>query len=164
MESNDTFELDRSPMVGSSGREYVVLSRADAEDLSQCAYSVPHAVISIGDALSPDAQIPQSDLRRALLRLKFDDLNATFTVDAAYGYKPDQARRVAEFVRSTETSVRLVVHCQFGISRSAAMIKAIAEALGDHEVAEECSRRYQPNRWVYTISADVFRTELQTHP
>ena len=96
------------------------------------------ALISISD---PDRR--QARLRsgwHAVFRLAFDDLDPdTFPID--FESDPDaddfapmtigQAVETASFVRErTRDSKTLVVHCRYGVSRSAGAAKAIAEYIG----------------------------------
>lgn len=91
------------------------------------------AIVSI-----TNAGVPPAALRpgwRVELRLAFDDVDP-FGADADVGDKAvamrsDQARQVADFVLGLPLDcTRLVIHCRYGQSRSAAMARAVCGRLG----------------------------------
>ncbi len=77
---------------------------------------------------------------RSVLRLSFDDLDpVAFSEDSLLTLESEglikmaqtQAIEIARFVATVYPECRrFVVHCRFGVSRSAAVAKAIAEHLG----------------------------------
>ena len=146
-------------MVG-SGREYVVLSRFEAEDHTHAAYDEPHALISIADPSDSHARIEDRPERTGILRLQFDGVSRRFD-ERDVCFDKVMAQEVAEFVLGLEPSVRLVVHCFAGISRSAGMVAGIAEALGDPNVEDQCHMRYMPNPLVQELMFEAIMGELE---
>jgi predicted protein tyrosine phosphatase len=69
-----------------------------------------------------------------VLRLKFDDVDSvTFPGQDRHLQEitADQVAEIAAFVSAHASSAqRLVVHCRHGVSRSAAVARAVAQALG----------------------------------
>jgi len=90
------------------------------------------ALISITDPKRAQAEIP--DGWHAILRVAFDDKDpVTFPNDHEdlQEINGRQVAEIAEFVAAhARTCKRIVVHCRYGVSRSAAVAKAIAEATG----------------------------------
>jgi predicted protein tyrosine phosphatase len=87
-----------------------------------------------------------------LLRLSFDD------VDPRLGYRGSSirlfdeghARAAADFVRAHMTTTELlVVHCEFGRSRSAGMGAAVSRWHNGEDA--EFFSRFDPNRHVYEL-------------
>src|SRR5512143_2901897 len=90
------------------------------------------ALVSITD---PDrAEAMPRDGWSATLRLAFDDIDPVSFPDDYEDMRAitdEQALTLAAFVRRVSGScTRLVVHCRYGVSRSAAVAKAIAESHG----------------------------------
>lgn len=90
------------------------------------------ALISITDRDRPPASLRPG--WHAVLRLAFDDADPRSLPNVDIGLRPfdaTHAARVADFVRThLAQGTRIVVHCRHGISRSAGIAKAIAEAGG----------------------------------
>lgn len=90
------------------------------------------ALISITDPARAQALV--QDGWHAVLRVAFDDKDpVTFPDDYEdlQEITADQVAEIAEFVATHVGSCkRIVVHCRYGVSRSAALAKAIAEAAG----------------------------------
>lgn len=124
---------------------FLVLSRVRAERVHP---NVPHIVISITDPDRPNAVLPPAPLRMAVLRLKFDDVEAP----EAWGSPPtaDHARQIVDFVRKFGSMADLIVcHCEQGISRSAGTAAALCRWLNGHD--EEFFQRFLPNRLIYRL-------------
>jgi predicted protein tyrosine phosphatase len=104
--------------------EIVVLSRGDAE------HYVPRLneiCISIADPEAGPATV--STRFDAVLRLHFDDL-AESRVASDILFAADQARAIAEFMERWPDAVRLVVHCNMGVSRSPGVALGLSDANG----------------------------------
>ena len=93
----------------------------------------PAACISVTGSGAGAAPLPFA--YRAVLRLVFDDV-PTSRGDVPAGarpFRPRDAREVAAFLRrvlEAHPLAELVVHCQYGASRSAGLALGIADALG----------------------------------
>jgi len=105
------------------------VSQADAEAMNP---SIGMALISITDPGRPNAILQPG--WTAVHRAAFDDIDPVAYPDD-YGtmraISDEQALGIARFVLATApTCQTLVVHCRYGISRSAGIAKAIAQAFG----------------------------------
>lgn len=111
----------------------------------------PHeAIISITGHATPDANLKQG--WAACLRISFDDVDPIESPlepgENLTEMREGQAAQIAEFVRRTAATVKvLVVHCRYGQSRSAGVAKAVAEFYGlqfpqDYEYANNFVYRH----------------------
>ena len=105
-----------------------VLSRAEAERHRPAQPAVCISITGSGDA---GARLPFA--YRSVLRLTFDDVPLA-PDDCPPGARrclPEDAARIGAFVRRALALVpeELVVHCEFGASRSAGVALGIAEGL-----------------------------------
>jgi len=105
------------------------------------------ALISITDPSRQQAKLGNG--WHSVLRVAFDDVDAiTFPGQDAHLQEitVDQVVAIASFVARTSLSCkRLVVHCRHGVSRSAAVAKAVAEVAG----AKFPGEYDEYNRFVY---------------
>ena len=105
------------------------------------------ALISITDPSREQARLVSG--WQSVLRVAFDDVDAmTFPGQDAHLQEitVDQVVEIASFVaRASLNCKRLVVHCRHGVSRSAAVAKAVAEVAG----ARFPSEYDEYNRFVY---------------
>lgn len=106
--------------------------------------SRPYAMISITDPGEPLAHLEDDKNRVGLLRLQFHDIAhdpeafaSLVTATEAEMYKlpnADHARQIVQFFRVWAPRIdKLIVHCEAGISRSAATGSALALALGQSD-------------------------------
>jgi predicted protein tyrosine phosphatase len=90
------------------------------------------ALISITDPKRPLAAVGQG--WASILRVSFDDVDpVTFPGQDKHlkAITSEQVAEIASFAaRQARTCQRLVVHCRHGVSRSAAVAKAVAETAG----------------------------------
>ena len=100
----------------------------------------PAACISITGSDDAPARLPFA--YRAVLRLAFDDvpLEPDDCPPGARACSRDEAAQIADFVRRALefAPAELVVHCEFGASRSAGVALGVADAL--HLPAAEVAR------------------------
>lgn len=117
---------------------------------------VPYVVISISDPDQSDVLLPPSPHLQDILRLRFHD------IEQPYGdfilMVPRQAQEISDFVHRWQPTVELmVVQCEGGISRSAAVAAAIAHRFyGDDSYFFD---EYLPNLHVYNL----VRVALESH-
>ncbi|MGH7857977.1 MAG: hypothetical protein ACREQY_11670 [Candidatus Binatia bacterium] len=123
---------------------FIVLSRLQALSLD---LRERHAVISIREPGSDMPQIPSNDFCRGILRLSFHDRDRLDTPETEL-FTAEHARRILGFVDGIHGTIdALVVHCEAGISRSAAVAAALSRALfGEDRFFFD---HYAPNRLVY---------------
>lgn len=111
----------------SSLRRVIFVSQARAEAMRPRSDA---ALVSVTDVRAPKAILAAGWAR--VLRLCFDDVDPVdYPVDPEEQVIPmsdEQALSLAEFLADASASCRLlVVHCRYGMSRSAAIAKAICE-------------------------------------
>ena len=120
-------------------------SRELAESLAGNPYM---AVISITDPGSPEARL--DPLFRHVLRLSFfDAVPADDFIPAPGLFDRTMARAVADFIDELQAApfeMSLMVHCEFGVSRSAAVALFAAACCGAPLNAREFA--YEANTWV----------------
>lgn len=118
--------------------------------------SMSIAVISITDPDVPVANIVGRDDNMKVRRVQFHD--ATPEIEERFGQfivmTPEQAQNIVDFWRENMGVDVLAVHCEAGISRSAAVAAACAVMAGqsDEEFFEE---PYFPNRHVYNLMIET---------
>ena len=134
-------------------RRVLFVSQRQAETMK-----VPKAtaLISITDPSREQAHLGIG--WHAVLRVAFDDVDA-ITFPGQDGHlleiTVDQVVQIAAFVASVSFSCqRLVIHCRHGVSRSAAVAKAVAEVSG----ASFPSEYDEYNRFVYLALQNAVRT------
>lgn len=121
-------------------------SRELAESLAGNPYM---AVISITDPGTPDARL--DPLFQHVLRLSFyDAVPADEYLPAPVGlFDHVMARRIGDFVQQLYAApfeISVMVHCEYGISRSAAVALFIEAYSGAPLTAREFA--YEANQWV----------------
>ena len=107
----------------------VFMGRGDAED----AVADPKwAVISIATPGRPAADLQEG--WHAVLQLSFKDVESGFNPEMpnfqnkAHAFTDEQARAIWTFMEERAPHIEgLLVHCHAGVSRSAAVAKAVAE-------------------------------------
>ena len=118
----------------------------------------PHAVIQITTDPGDWPALPDDPHRVAVLRMRFDDADPRTWREPGTPL-PDNlftaamADQILEFVERTPVQT-LVVHCEAGRSRSAAVAAAVGHIhLGDDSFIFD-NPRYLPNRHVYRTLLD----------
>lgn len=134
--------------------KFHILSRPFAEKHLGRFVKDPHILISITDPDKPPAALPELQETIATLRLTFDD-----SVDNSESTRPmslDDALAIKDFVLAHMDVPALVVHCEGGVSRSAACVAVIAEALGADSSFVFGSSVYSPNPRVLSLLRQAF--------
>ena len=95
----------------------------------------------------------------AICRLQFDDVTPETKGDGEVLMTAADAKKIKDYVLAYKSRVEnIIVHCEFGISRSAGIAAAICEYLtGDPSKILE-SREYCPNRYCYRLTLDTLRS------
>lgn len=147
--------------------QFLVLSRRLAATRT---LGVPYVVISIVDSHEsfPDAEIALSPLRRGVLRLRFDDVDAECTGAEYQPFSQAMATQIIRFVAPyAQRGVSgVIVHCAQGISRSSAVAACLSQWLNS-EATDFFDEFFSPNPTVRTILSrtiaimepEVFREE-----
>jgi predicted protein tyrosine phosphatase len=124
---------------------YEVKNRQDAARATIQTNAPTTAIISITDIGSEkNSFYPQSWLK-AVLEIQFDDVES-----GRRCITKRQAEKIADFVRSGYPQVeRIIVHCEFGISRSAGVAAAISKFYEGNSGGIFGNPDYCPNRTCY---------------
>lgn len=136
-------------------RQVRYASRELAESLAGNPYM---AVISITDPGTPEARL--DPLFRHVLRLSFfDAVPADEYLPAPLPGMFDypMARRVADFVAELHAApfdIEMMVHCEYGVSRSAAVALFVEACTGAPLAAREFT--YEANQWVVDLLSRLY--------
>ena len=126
-----------------------ILSRGMAENVS---HAEPYVVISITSPAMNTPKIAKSPNRKAVLRLVFEDVDN----EERQAMSDDQANQVAEFVNEWLDEVKiLVIHCEMGMSRSAAVGAAISKVVNGDDML--FYQFYTPNALVFRKVLEAFK-------
>jgi predicted protein tyrosine phosphatase len=127
--------------------KFLVLSRKMVES-GKAIPNMEHVIISITNPDDPLAVIPFSLSCKGILRLQFHDIERKLTPYKTFN--KTMAKKIVKFVTDYEPKIKLfVVHCEAGISRSAATAAAISKFFYNSD--QEFFTRYRPNMLVYRI-------------
>lgn len=136
--------------------KFIVTNR---EQVRRIDPSVPHIVIQITDHSGEFPILPSNANRLAVLQVRFDDVDKDIYDQKCITF--DQAQETVDFVLQYKDSVQLIiVHCNGGISRSAAVAAVLDKHLfnGDDIKYFEV---FRPNAKVYsTLLKVVFEGEF----
>jgi predicted protein tyrosine phosphatase len=127
-------------------------------------HEVPHLIISITSHVTDRARLRLSSQCRAVLRLSFVDAeDASDRFAEADLFSSEQAQQIWALVVEHHTEIeRIVVHCDAGISRSAAVAAALARRFGGDET-QFFSGKYHPNARVYRMLVEEAPTVITTN-
>lgn len=139
--------------------ELIVTDRASIE--AGIVVRGRYIVISIHDPDKPRPKIPNRLGLVDILYLAFHDAEPTtqFEIPGHIQLMTlDQAPRIWHFVQKYQDQVDTIVsHCEQGMSRSPAVVAALAEFLGKD--GSRFSRDFQPNSYVYNLIREYRRFE-----
>ena len=131
----------------------------NVKDISKKAMVI--SITSSGDSFP----IFQEQIDTKVLFLQFDDVDAN---DKKYKpMRPDQAQRTVDFVKENLDVELCIVHCDAGVSRSAAVAAAIGKFINGDDMFIFGRPRFSPNAHVYHLMLNAFfgeydRTEAFT--
>ena len=138
--------------------EFFVYSRGAVERIAP--HDVGHIIISVTSSLDDQARLSPGAHCLEVVRLSFADQDAASPDHPErVVFSRDHARAIwAAIVAHRERLVRLVVHCDAGVSRSPAIAAGIARALGEDD--GRFFKRYAPNTLVYRTVIETFHDEF----
>lgn len=119
------------------------------EKLAEYWEDEPHIVIHIKSPGSTDHALPANIKRLANLPLTFWDLDRKIAAYPDQFFERRHAREILEFVNRWMPVGCIIVACEAGISRSAAVAAALAKVITWHD--REFFEYYVPNRRVYAM-------------
>lgn len=131
--------------------EFLVCSRRKIETLRPP--EVEHVIISVTSMRDDVAQLPTNEHCLGILRLSFADAdeNSRPPIGAEL-FSRDQALEIWQFVERHRANIeRIIVHCDFGISRSPAIAAALALVLNGNGDEFLLADEYVPNELVYRL-------------
>lgn len=154
--------------------ETIIMNRRNIEERSKCAFSNKTAVISITDADYTFVELLHQPSKR--LKIAFNDGDGDVFLDELGPAPTDekrlslekkyqmlsdkQAAEIATFYhRCVQDGINtLIVQCEYGQSRSAAVVAAIREFENNDGITLFADDRYYPNKVVFR---KVLRALLQ---
>lgn len=143
--------IDRSPMVGESGRVYRVLGEDDVP-VHRLRTILSESIVSVA---SPNNYNADWGGNLNVLPALFWDVCAESESRWMRCLDAECADRIARHVERKGVSA-LTFQCEAGVSRSAGLCVAVARHFGDEGVARECYERYAPNELVVERMAEAF--------
>ena len=146
-----------------------IANRVSAEKASSLIRT-PHAIISITDPDKNFADFGPNENRVDILSLQFYDLEdirdemspqdgAVYAEMFGSGlFSDQQAFQIVEFVERIKDKVNgFLIHCEAGVSRSAAVAAAIELMVNGSSDRVFQDKRYSPNGYVYRKLLEVWR-------
>jgi predicted protein tyrosine phosphatase len=134
--------------------EISIMSRNDAIDFARKNKGGSYAVISINDCGAPPPELTtEGNGINFVCYLQFDDVlqgqdNCITAQDAG---------KIAAFIKSLDkANINLIVHCEFGQSRSAGVAAAVSLAVNGDDAWVFNNRRYYPNITCYKKVLEAF--------
>jgi predicted protein tyrosine phosphatase len=122
------------------------MNRRDATLATKEKTAPDTAIISITDYGDEKNIFYDADWLKAVFEIQFDDVDE----GGHHCITFSQADEIAEFVLRVRKKVqRIIVHCEFGQSRSAGIAAAICQYLNKHDDGILVNRRYYPNKTCY---------------
>ena len=123
-------------------------------------YSDGDRIISITDPGQDPANLAHDESK--ILRLQFLDIEAPvnapkFTTDMLFS--DEQAAQIIGFAKSNIGAKRIVVHCEGGVSRSAAVAKVVADITGADFDDSEDNIKFA-NKLVLSTCTNVLKQAL----
>lgn len=128
--------------------KFLIMDRVDAVQYCQEQHKEKTAIISINSCGQKPARINKTQENGVIsvLRLFFDDV-----VIGPNSFDEEHAGRIIRFIDAWRNSADvLLVHCDAGVSRSAAVCAAAKRYLGFDDMDIFHSSKYEPNYLVYT--------------
>lgn len=125
-----------------------IMNRKEALDFSYNTEDwMPTGIISITDTDKPDVVFGRFANIHGILRLKFDDVQG----DEPNAMTVEDALNILEFVSVAQMDpvLRLIVHCEGGVSRSAGIAAAIKTILKQDDMDIFRNPKYAPNKHCY---------------
>lgn len=130
--------------------KFVILDRPDAVRYCYKDHEDRSIIVSINSSYSKAAYLTKTKENGiiAILPLWFDDI--TCLIDGCVLFDDSMAHNIIQFVNTWKYEAdTFVVHCDAGISRSAAVCAAIRRHLGLEDMSIFDNYRYNPNPLVY---------------
>lgn len=125
---------------------YEIMNRIDARLATKESDAPNTVIISITDYGDKKNKFYPTNWLKGILEIQFDDVE--FGGENCITIQ--QAEEIADFVLGINSSVnRIIVHCEYGQSRSAGVATAISTYLEGHDNSIFINRKYYPNKTCY---------------
>jgi len=138
--------------------QFRIFSRqlAEIESVVNANAMMSHVWISIHNTTDPDLPIPhQNEMCREVLTLGFDDTDVAGWIVMGQEMQlmtEDQADQILQFIEKHLGHIGMIcVHCEAGISRSAATAAALSLLINGHDSNIQNSGWYCPNAHVKSL-------------
>jgi rhodanese-related sulfurtransferase len=154
--------IELTSRTGGVIMEITIMSRREVMDFARTVNNGLHAVISITDIdSSPPLLQREGNGISKVCYLQFDDV----TQGQENGITSRDAERIAAFVKSLDkNNVKLIVHCEFGQSRSAAVAAAVSLVVNGSDDWVFNDKRYYPNMICYRKVLKAFKYKKSALP
>ena len=131
--------------------DFSIMSRKEAIDFTYSCNHRPNVIISITDVGSSKPQFGRMANIYYMLRLEFDDV----LHNEPNAMTSSQANDIVQLIKVLKNSavgidnINFIVHCEGGVSRSAAICAAIKTILGQDDMDIFRNPKYAPNKHCY---------------
>ena len=132
-----------------------IMSQSDAKAAS---YKLKEktAIISVSNMADEEMHFHKSDNLVSVLPLKFDDV----TSDEDFKMEEKDGEYIREFLKLVLPKIdRLIVHCEFGVSRSAGIAAAILKVATGSDLNIFNNPKYVPNMHCYRTTLNALLDE-----
>lgn len=139
---------------------FIILDRPGAVRYCYKKHEDKSIIVSINSSNSKAAHLTKTKKNGiiAVLPLWFDDI--THSIDGYVLFDDSMARNIIQFVNTWKDEAdTFVVHCDAGISRSAAVCAAIRRYLGFEDMSIFDNYMYNPNPLVYYTMMEQIKDE-----
>lgn len=133
--------------------KYYVLNRSQAEMISKLALEENTIIVSITDLNSPKPNFADNPKIIGVLTVQFDDVAGW---ERGHMTNAD-ARNIVSFVDQHLPQTKcIVVHCEYGISRSAGVCGALMSILNEKDNFVFKKSAYMPNAHCYHLVSNTY--------
>ena len=134
--------------------QYEIMSRYNARQATYEKDASDTAIISITDPGTKSNKFYPQPWLLAVLELQFVDVEEPRAGHISH----QQAKEIADFIREFYIKVnRIIVHCEYGQSRSAGVAAAISKFYEDHDSGIFSNVAYSPNKTCYFYVLDALK-------
>jgi predicted protein tyrosine phosphatase len=133
---------------------YEIMNRHSACAVTKEPNAPNTVIISITDCGDKKNTFHPAHWIKGILEIQFDDVET----GGQNCITTEQGEEIANFVLRMKRNIkRVIVHCEYGQSRSAGVAAAISTYLEGHDNGIFLNRRYYPNRTCYRVVLDALR-------
>jgi predicted protein tyrosine phosphatase len=134
--------------------QYEIMNRIKARQSTYNQGAPVTAIISITDIGSEKNKFYPQEWLKEVFEIQFNDVNE----GQKHCLTRKQADEIAHFARRIYDKVdRIIVHCEYGQSRSAAVAAAISKFFDEDESGIYKNSAYRPNRTCYYYVLEALR-------